>query len=469
MRFFYLYIDEFVGKGLEVSVILQMVLYFIPSLIPDMLPLAILLTSIMTLGKIGESFELAAMKSAGLSLYRIIRPLMIFILLVSCGAFLFYNYTIPYSSYKSKNLYWNISRVKPALNIKPNVFNNLVEGFNIRVSKKYGENGNMLKDVIIYDYSNGIKYKRIITASRGEMKIDDDTNTLIFSLEDGYIYENVKVDSEQGRKNRPFTKAKFEENILYVDLSPLKNTDLNSEISSKEYSMLNISQIYDRMDTVKLESRKQIQDVSTRNYNQIHSIRSNSSEIDNIDIASIDETSFLNVWPKNSTFKSLDSLQSRIANSDQTYLIQTGIDNIRRKYEDIKRELEMAKYRKTTLAKYEIEIHKKYALSFNCLVLFFIGAPLGAIIRRGGMGAPVVIGIVIFLLNYVMSRSGQHMGEELKLSPFLAVWYPSMFLLPFGIWLTRKATNDSKLFNIEVYINPFRKLIRYTKNKKNNA
>ncbi len=447
MQFFWLYIDDIVGKGLEVWIIIKLILYVSASLIPISLPLAILLSSIMTMGNLGENSELTAMKSSGISLERIMKPLIILMVFISIGAFLFTNYAIPYCNFKSKNLLYNISRAKPALNIKPGIFNTLIPGYSIRVEEKFGENDNSLKNVLIYIYDKGYDNMRRIIAKEGKMKMHKDM--LIFSLYDGYSYEEHQANTPEEKRTLPFSKTKFKTQIMNIDMSSLSKEDITKELYSNNYSMLNTSQLLTRIDSFNSSYKKQVKYFSDVNYSNFKLKTLKKPIKDSIPITNIF-----------AVFNGTTSLKDEV--------LRLSANHLRKIYKNIKDENQSIYRRNVIKAKHQLEIHKKLALSTVCLIMFFVGAPLGAIIRKGGMGLPVVIATVIFLFYNIMLNAGERMGRELILIPFWARWYPSIILAIVGIFLTKKATSDSSIFIVERYLRPFIKLLSLLKRTKPN-
>ena len=473
MQFFWLYVDDLIGKGLSLWVIIKLLYYISLTLVPMALPLAILLSSIMTFGNLSENYELAAMKSAGVSLYRIMRPLIVLMTLMAILTFYYSNYAIPYANFKSKNLLYNITRQKPTLNLKEGIFNTSIPGFSIRIKEKSGEDDQFLKDVIIYDHNSGRGNNKSITAKKGEMDLAGGGKYLKLTLFDGYMFEEASNNKKKKDKIRqPFTKTQFDKDVVYIDLSSFNMDNINDENFSNNYAMMNIEQLDKSIDSLKIKynetNKNYYKKVSTK-------LRYPSLDIDsaNLEIAKI---SFL---------KNLELQKSDTLVGDKKYvstnIILSHFNKNRRKKEDVIQAsvsqarkmydyLEVIKkgqnYRRETIAKHIMEIHRKYAFSYVCIVMFFIGAPLGAIIRKGGLGMPVVIAIVIFIFYHVMSLTAEKLGKAGELTPFWARWAPALILTPFGLLLTRKATTDSAIFNSEVYFKPMYKFLGLLKKKK---
>ena len=445
MQFVWKYIDDLVGRGVEWYYIVEVMLYSSATLVPLALPLAILLSSIMTFGTMGEHYELAAMKSSGISLYRIMRPLIILMLFISIGAFMFSNYVIPVSNLKSQNLLRNIAAQKPALNIREGIFYTGIEGFSIKVGKKYGKDKKKLQDIIIYDHSNRKGNTKVILANKGSMDLSEDERFLIITLIDGHSYEELEPGSRKDRHKKPFVKTAFSRDVIRFNLEQFQAGDLK-KITKKDYKMLNIGQLTRSADSlsVDFDEKKMLFATQLRQKYQFDKVEFNDTNqvaLDNDILANIKGASMRNRVIQNAL---------RLARSSKYYVTSTE---------------RSFWYRKRLIAKHYLEIHRKFSLSFACIVLFFIGAPLGAIIRKGGMGMPVVVAVIIFLIFYTLSIIGEKMGREHLLQPFEAMWIAPLVLMPVGIFLTYKAATDSVLFNIELYLKPFEKLVAIFRKK----
>ncbi len=432
MQFVWKYIDDLVGKGVETIYIVKLLFYFSAGVFPLALPISILLSSIMTFGSLGENYELAALKSGGISLIRAMRPLLWVVLMMSVGAFFFTNYVIPVANFKGHNLLINISKTKPTLNIKQGVFYKEIPGFTIKVGKKYGENQDLLDDIIIYDNSTDPNNTKVITARTGKMSISPDELWLYFTLQDGYSYEEVKPSDRKSRLKRPFLKSSFKETQIRFSLSEFQKVDLNEE-NRKDFNMLNTSQLLVAVDTLVLDLDQFISKQANRTLGKYHYREINADSLQYIPVAS--DTTILANIPKNLRFRVIENAL-RAARSNRQHF----------DFMD-----EAAVWKEKQIARHFLEWHKKFSLSFSCIVLFFIGAPFGAIIRKGGMGLPVVVSVLIFIVYHVLTMSFEKMGRELIWQPEYAVWLSSSILMPLGFLLTYKAANDSNLFSAESY------------------
>ena len=473
MQFFWLYVDDLIGKGLSFWVIIKL-LYFISfSLVPMALPLAILLSSIMTFGNLAENYELAAMKSAGISLYQIMRPLIALMLIMSILTFYFSDYAVPYANFKSKNLLYNITKQKPSLNLKEGIFNTSIPGYSIRIKKKSGEEDQFIEDVIIYDHSGGRGNSKSITADKGEMDLAGGGKYLKLTLYDGYMFEENSNSKKSKDRNRlPFTKTKFSKDIVYIDLSSFNMDNINDENFSDNYAMMNIGQLQHTSDSLQVKYNS-----VTDNYKKKvgSKLKFNTLVLDSTNYSIAKYT--INENNKNIELDSLDKYGRYIAKNvilsnfmhnrrKREDVIDAGINHARRMHDYMEEVYKTQDYRRENIAKHIMEIHRKYAFSYVCIVMFFIGAPLGAIIRKGGLGMPVIIAITIFILYHVMSLSAEKLGKAGTITPYLSRWGPALILTPFGILLTRKASTDSAIFNSELYMKPVYKFFGFLKRKK---
>ena len=440
----WLYIGELAGKDLDTAIILKFLLYFSPKLVPLVLPLTILLTSIMTFGSFAENYEFAAMKSSGISLQRAMSSLTVFILLISVLAFFFANNVIPASEYKSINLRKNIAQLKPAMAISEGVFNDL-GNINIKVDKKHGPKDQYLSNVIIHKKaprSNG-NYT-VIKAKEGELVGSTESNILSLILKEGNYYDEINPTSPSGRKKKPFAKSSFEEYTINIDLTDFNNVDLDEENYSNSHNMLKISELTKTIDSFSTSYNQDI-DLFSSNLIGRSGLRSLGLGIKPTDTvkAEVKET-ILELYEPYRASQIVNLAQGNV-NGTVTTL-------------EAKRTL----FRQTEerLNKFEIALHEKYVLGFACIILFFVGAPLGAIIRKGGMGLPMVIAILLFLTYHFIGIFAKNSAENGSVSPFLASWLSTLIMLPLGIYLTHRATTDQGLFSFSSFLEPIKMLLK---------
>jgi lipopolysaccharide export system permease protein len=441
MQFLWVYIDDLVGKGLEWYIIAEVIFYASASFVPLALPLGILLASIMTFGNLGEFYELTAIKSSGVSLWRLSRPLTVFILLITLGAFYFANSILPISRLKFGSLLYDIQQKKPALSIKAGLFYTDIENYAIRVASKSDDN-RYLEDVLIYDHTEGRGNTMIIVAKRGEMSQSPDERYLSLKLYDGYSYEEVKP-TDGSYYRRPHMRTAFSEQEIHFDLSAFKLNRTDEELFKDYYSMLNIRQLRYTIDS--LETTYSIRDKELTDIIKNHYQFKNDSSFMGIATASNVRKFYGPDWfERKSPVEKQEILRDAINN------VQTikGYSAMR------KRELES---RRIMLNRHYLEGHRKFALSFACFVFYMIGAPLGAIIRRGGLGLPLLFCILLFLIFHVVSMTSEKLARESILNVHLALWIANAIMLPTGIFFMVKANSDSRLFDMDSYINWFRK------------
>lgn len=445
MQFLWKYIDDLVGKGIEFTVFAKLLIYVAASLVPMALPLSILLSSLMTFGNLGEHYELVAFKSAGISLKKILRPLFVVVFMLSIVAYLFSNYWLPLANLKSKSLLYDIKQQKPTMDIKPGMFSNDLENITIRVKDKKEINGvDHLYDVLIYDHSDGTGNRKVTKAEEGIMTMTEDKRYLELKLLNGVNYEeeeNPKVKQEY-----TLTRTKFAENIIRSDLSQFDLNRTDEELFKTGYKMLNMSQLSEAIDTLTKMKNKHFSSFKEgiRNSSMLYS--------------RFDESKF--TQRRDSTVINLDSYFSNLTKDSKVQTLHTAANlsrNTRSRLSSMHGDM---KSRQKYIRSHEIEWHKKLTLPFACIILFLIGAPLGAIIRKGGLGMPIVISVLFFLLFHILSISGEKMAKEGAIESTQGMWMASAILLPIGLFFTYKATSDSALFNFDSYSNFFKSMFK---------
>lgn len=467
MQNFFLYLDDIMGKGLPWYVIAQFLIYSSATIVPIVIPLAVLLGSIMTFGNLAENFELTAMKSSGISLLKIMRPMIFLILLTAIGEFVFLNNVWPVSNLKLRSLIWDITRKKPTLNLKNDAFYNGLNGVSLRVRKNDQEN-NRLEGVLIYFHSDDQPgNNRVIRAEWGTMEQSQDGRNMILTLYDGYEYEDAQYKRLPRKADNTFEllRSDFEKVIIRIDLSNFDFNKTDEELFSQYYEMLNIQQIQSMQDSLeikyvkrKVEYEKYIDKFFfIRNPNkQSDTIRSNLDSLNAIAaLAAPIQTSKKNEFTDSSFYDFL-------ANTNQLRTIEAAKNLTRNNRNYISRSKEEFETRERYIDRYKIEWHRKIMLSFACILLFFIGGPLGAIIRKGGFGFPVVFSILFFLIFHITSTAGEKMVKTDVASPLIGMWLGIMVLTPFAIFLTYKAINDSSILEKDFYkqiLGPIKKLL----------
>lgn len=450
MQFFWLYIDDFVGKGLGTGVILEFIWFQSAALVPLALPLAILLSSLMTFGNLGESFELVAIKSSGISLLRFMRPLFIISLFICGIAFLFSNFIIPVANLKSKTLLGDIVLAKPAFDLKEGVFYDRINGFSIKIGKKEA-NDSIIRDVIVYEQGNPLQ-DNFITAKSGIMRVSEDKRYLEFNLRDGWRYQE-KGDNRGGPRT-DYIRMGFKEYKKQFDLSTLGFSNRTPDSVNKNNArVLSLRQLDVAIDSLQKENnvvKEQLETGIFAGYDFVKHLDSNWTTKRKPDTTLKKIKSFSELLP--------DSAKRMVAQR-----VQSQISSMRISQESIAANF---KDKGLTLRKHQIEWHRKISLSMACLVLFLIGAPLGSIIRKGGLGTPLIIAIAFFMLFFFSNTSGEKMVKGDKLTPFVGMWLASFILLPVGMFLTYKAMHDSQIFNKESYSRAGRFIRRFFKKGK---
>lgn len=436
----WLYISELAGKDLAIDVILKFLLYVTPTLIPLILPLTVLLASIMVFGQFAENYEFAAMKSTGISLQRAMRSVSIFIFFLGIGAFIFSNNVIPSANYSFYNLRKNIAKVQPAMAIAEGQFNDIGE-YNIKVDKKSGDKGQFLKTVVIH--KKGVRHAgntTVIISDSGELKSNPNSNILQLVLFNGHYYEDVFSKDAKQRAKKPYAKSYFEEYIINVDLEGLNDVDIDDKSYDSRYNMLNVSSLNYTIDSLYKKQSNQYKDFSKtlyarsnfENLNQNITMRSDS--VFNGDI--------LRLY-KNKTKIQLLSIAQNTATSTKQ-IIAANKKNV----------TGSTKW----LSQHVISLHEKYILGLACIILFFVGAPLGALIRKGGIGLPLVIAILLFLTYHFIGIFAKNSSLDGTLNPVLATWLSTLIMFPLSIYLTKRATKDRQLFESGGLLNPLKKL-----------
>jgi lipopolysaccharide export system permease protein len=429
MQFFWLWVDDFVGKGISTSVLFEFIWYQSAVLVPLALPLAILLSSIMTFGNMGESYELVAIRSAGISLLRFMRPLLFVSVLISGIAFAFSNNIIPVATLKSRTLLYDIVRSNPSFDLKEGVFYDRIPGFAIKIGKK--EKDSVIKDVIIYEQSATAPQDNFIIASDGLMRATENRRFIEFVLFNGWRYEE--------RGNPPATeyiRLGFKEYKRMFDISSLGLQQRTADSVNKSNArMLSMRQLAVSIDSMKKEKN-------------VFGKRVRSEVFGSFAFRAFMDSTWRGKEPQNRGAKKFiglipDSIRSNVRDK----VVMKVSNAITQSQILIDQDLPQKK----SLWSYEVEWHKKLMLSFSCIVLFLIGAPLGSIIRKGGLGSPLIFAILFFMLFYFSSTGGEKAAREGSLSPFVGMWLSTFILLPLGIFLTYKAMRDSQLFNKEFY------------------
>jgi lipopolysaccharide export system permease protein len=436
LQFFWLYIDDIVGKGLDLFTIGQLISYVAATVVPLALPLAVLLSSIMTFGNLGETFELVAIKSAGIPLLRFMRPLL-FVSLLICGvAFLFNNYIIPVSNLKLNRLKYDIINKKPAFDLREGAFYTNIPGYAIKVGKKEKDDST-LRDIIIYEKDYNLQ-DNIIIAKKGVMRVSDDKRFLEFKLMNGWRY------SERGARmntNTEYVRLGFKEFKKVFDLSSLQLSQTQDSLFKDNYQMLSVRQL-----TVAIDS-----------LDKIHDVYRNKLTKEMGPFIQFQKTLDTAFKPSGKKYE-VNSIQDIIPDS----LFNTANERVLSQVSVVKGTLDINKMeyeaKAKSLRQHKMAWHEKFTMSIACLVLFMIGAPLGSIIRKGGIGTPLVFAVIFFVIFFLLNNFGKKFSKEAVLPAVWGMWLATYILVPIGLFLTYKAMHDSQLFNKEFYFRAFRKI-----------
>ncbi|OYX84593.1 MAG: permease [Flavobacteriales bacterium 32-34-25] len=450
----WLFIAELAGKDLDLGLITKFLLFSMPRIIPLVLPLSILLSSIMTFGNLAENYEFAAMKSSGISLQRAMRSLTVFIVVLSIIAFFFANNVIPFAEYKFINFRKNIAQLKPAMAITEGQFSD-VGFYNIKVNKKSGENGNKLTGITIHKKSiNSDGSKTVIKAKNGELISSEQSSVLQLVLNNGNYYEDITPKKYSDRKKLPFAKSSFKKYTINIDLSQLNNVDVDEEKVTNSNNMLTANELNYTLDSLQKNYKTEINSYS-ENIN-LRTIIENKTFNDVADKELVKRrqtlpSDILSLYDKRKKSEILKTASSNL--SSIGYSIDGSRTNLESKQKNINNHL--------------LALYDKFVIAYACFMMFFIGAPLGAIIRKGGLGLPIIFAVLIFISFHFMNTFGKRFAQENGITPFLGSWMSSIILTPLAILLTYRATNDIGLINMDVVLAPAQKLIqKLTSNKK---
>jgi lipopolysaccharide export system permease protein len=489
MQFIWKYIDEIAGKGLEWYVMAELLIHVSARLVPMALPLAVLLSSIMTFGNLGEHFELTAVKSAGVSLQHFMKPLIVFVVALSIAAFFYSNRVIPYSNLKVGSMLYDLEDMKPEMQIKAGAFYSGIDGFIIKTARKNNETG-VMYDLMIYDHRKERGNRSVTVADSGSMRMTPDKTQLVLTLYNGATYEE-RLENKKGRHHEPeypHQRHFFKKQQQIFELSGFELKRSNESLFKDHFQMMNLDQLEKRVDTLSkefnyvahsfsertlkrnlyqrdrlikkeklpapnLKKQKHSNNKKVANASFKENARKPSNTADTVNtLTSTQDTTHLALESYN-----LDSLMSIVKVDNRLEIVQQALTYARNAQNAINGKKKTFNYKQEHIRRHQIEWHRKFSLSFACLVFFFIGAPFGAIVRKGGLGTPVIISVLFFIVYYIISISSEKFAREGILTPFLGMWMSSFILFPIGIFLTYKATTDSVILNTDTYINFIKK------------
>lgn len=446
MQFLWKWVDELVGKGLDWQVVAELFFYASLSVVPLAIPMAVLLSSLMTFGNLAEHYELAALKSSGMSLMKIMRPLIFLALGTMIAAFIFANYVLPYTNLKMYSTLFDIRQQKPALNIKEGIFYNEIDGYSIRIRKMSSDKIH-LEDIMIYDHTDNMGNTSLTIAEHGKMFMTDDKRYLVIELHNGTSYREV-WNEENAATKKPFMRLDFEDQLVRLDLSGFKMQRTEEDLFKDNHQMLNGEQLLDYIDTMKLEIVKDKNNFYPAVQNAYFS-RTKS------------------YWHYNDSVKTAVSkgdLFESFTRDEKLRIYDNALNNARNCKATAESKVNEIEAEERSIVRFQIEFWRKYSLSFACLIMFFIGAPLGAIIRKGGLGMPVVFSVIFFILFWAVSITFEKLSLKSAVPPYIGMWMGCAVFIPIAILLTRKATADANLFDVDSYISVFRKF--FTRKRK---
>lgn len=450
----WLFIAELAGKDLELFIVVKFLGFYSPTIVPLVLPLSILLASIMTFGNFAENYEFAAMKSSGISLGRSMRSLTIFIVLLSVVAFFFANNVIPQAQFKFTNLRKNIVQKKPAMAIIAGQFNS-IGSFNIKVDKKDGENGEKLSGVTIHKRKSITGNVTVIKAKSGLLKSSEKSNLLQLELYDGYYYEQLDAKDQATMNKMPFLKSKFSRQLMNIDLTALNNTGSEDDQVVHTNNMLNVKELNFTLDSLQKNYNKELKSTADNLVVRPTSIFvkppkfSTPADSTKEAVKEVFPVDLLSVLNKEEKARVLDLAINNEGSTE--YVVTSGKTALEEKIKNING--------------HWIALYDKFVIAYACLMMFFIGAPLGAIIRKGGLGLPIVFAVLIFIIFHFINTFGKKVAQENGIPPFAGSWMSSFVLTPFAILFTYRATNDMNLsIDMDWLTVPFTKL--FSKRKK---
>ena len=462
----WLFIDDLAGKGLDIFIIGKFVFYMLPDLTEKVLPLTVLLASILTFGEFAEHYEFAAMKASGISLQRAMRSLIILVSVLGVVTFFFANNVIPVSKQKSYSLRRNIAKLKPSVALTEGVFSDFSgTGMTILVDEKYGVNDRYLRNVTIHKKTAKEVNSTVIKAKSGEFISTKDSNIIQLVLYDGTYYEDLQVTSNQDKRKRPFAFSAFETYVINIDLNTLQDVDLNEDVKINSERIKKISQLITDMDSIQNSNRM----VYTALSNNIRSrmnieLLTNTAEVPNDTIQKLenhygspsdmikDTIKLKNPTSSNEVLEAFTVFENAQILNVAKNKVFSALNTIEGK----QRELQV---RDKIYNVHVLEIHKKFSLALSCIILFFVGAPLGAIIRKGGLGLPMIIAITLFLTYYFLGVFSYNYAKEGNISAYLGAWIPSLVMFPLGVFLTIRATNDKGILQLNFSLKKIPQLI----------
>lgn len=452
MQFLWKYIDDIIGKGVDIMVIVELLFYLSVSLFPMALPIAVLISSVMVMGNSAEQYELASMKSAGIPLLRIMRPLIILSTIIMVLSFFISNNFIPISNLKFQSRLYDIKKQKPTLSLEEGIFNYDFKGFAIRVDKKHEKAERELEGMMIYDHSGGRGTNNSILANEGRMYMANEGDYMVMKLYEGTQYQDV--DNLSRSEDFPFIRVEFKEWQKVFDMSEFDLKRTEEDLFKKHHRMLSVGELITQIDTIEMKRLTNEKSLQRKVLPYFYFLKMTDSlvVIDTLHTRYFTDTtveSIVDLVPMNrrtAAFQKASSMAKRVRDYAKS----------------VKRSSARSKY---SVVEHYNEIHRKGIFAVACFIFLFIGAPMGAIVRKGGFGWPILIAIVFFMLFMTFVLIGERLAQNFVVPHYIGMWLPCLVLMPIGVFLTNRAMNDSKMLNMETYARFFKNLIGFFKSK----
>lgn len=454
MQFVWMHVNDLVGKGVGIKILAEFFMYAVVSVISLALPLAILLASLMTFGNLGEKSELTAMKAAGISLFRIMRPLIVCISFICVGAFFFSNYVVPVSETKLWTLIFSLRQKSPEFDIPVGEFYDGIQGYNLYVREKDPKR-KLLKNLMIYDFSGGFSNATVMVADSGRVFFTEDNKYLLLELYSGESFENLKKQKVSNSSSSiPYRRETFLTKKILIDFDTEFNR-YDESLMQDQHISKTVRELQQSIDSVSVISNARYREQSNEIIQNSYFGRETSR-------GKILEPITATELPE----YQIDSVYQKFSIEEKEKARRLALDNAKRMKDKIIYNKIMLNDPVMYIRRHEIYMHRKFTLSFACLIFFFIGAPLGSIIRKGGLGAPTVISVIMFVIYYMIDNTGYKMAREGIWTVFEGMWLSSAILLPIGVFLIYKAATDSALFNPDAWVKKWLHLVKMVKSNK---
>jgi len=431
----WMFVDDLAGKEIDFEIIFKFLIFYCPKLIPLVLPLTVLLASIMTFGDLAENYEFAAIKSSGISLFRSMKSLMYFNLFLCVVVYFVTNNLIPHSEFKSYNLRKNLAKVKPSLAITEGIFNDLGL-MNIKVANKSGVDNSKLEDVIIHKINRNNDNTIVIKAKSGKLISDEKNDILRIKLNDGYRYEEILAENPNSKQYKPHTQIYFETHEIFIDLKQIYNVDFSEERYNNTFRMQNLKQLEFSIDSLENKLVKEYSNFGENFYRRTGVFNFQTKYNRPFEFNTI------NISTHKTILNDFD-LQS------QKSIINSAVNNVSNQIANLNTQKTNFFIREKIINLHKISYHDKYAIPVSTLILFILGAPLGAIIRKGGFGFPVVTALMMFLFYHFLGTFAKNAAEDGSVVPFIGSWISNFVMLPIALYLLKRASSDKSILNVD--------------------